>query len=51
MSIFVLILLLLNAGNVFGTLLNDSKVALAIPVLALYFLIAGAAHWLDRKRV
>ncbi len=51
MGIFVVILLLVNAFNVFGPLLNDSKVALAISSLSLYFLFAGAAHWLDGKRI
>ena len=50
MGIFVVILLLVNAFNVFGPLMDDSKVALAISSLSLYFLFAGAAHWLDGKR-
>ncbi|MFQ5924302.1 MAG: hypothetical protein ACE5M4_15815 [Anaerolineales bacterium] len=51
MGIFVVILLLVNAFNVFGPLLNDSKVALAISSLSLYLLFAGGAHWLDGKRI
>ena len=51
MGIFVSILLLVNAFNVFGPLLDDSKVALAISSLSLYFFFAGAAHCLDGKRI
>jgi hypothetical protein len=50
MGVFVVILLLVNAVNIFGPPFGDSKVSLAISALAMYFLFAGAAHWLDRKR-
>jgi hypothetical protein len=50
MGIFVVILLLINAINVFGPPFGHSKVSLAISALAVYFLFAGAAHWLDGKR-
>lgn len=51
MVIFVCILLSINAFNIFGPLMDDSKVALAISSLTLYFLFAATAHWLDRKRI
>jgi len=50
MGVFVAILLLVNAVNIFGPPLGDSKVSLAISALAMYFVFAGAAHWLDRQR-
>jgi hypothetical protein len=50
MGVFVVILLLVNAVNIFGPPLGDSKVSLAISALVMYFLFAGAAHWLDRRR-
>ena len=50
MAFFVVIMLLVNAVNVFGPLLDDSKVGLAISALLMYLLFAAAAHWLDRKR-
>jgi hypothetical protein len=50
MGAFVAILLLVNAVIIFGPPFGDSAVSLAIPALAMYFLFAGAAHWLDGKR-
>lgn len=50
MGVFVLILLLINAVNIFGPPFGNSKVSLAISALVMYFLFAGAAHWLDKKR-
>jgi hypothetical protein len=50
MVIFVLILLLINAINIFGPPLGSSKVSLAISALVMYFVFGGVAHWLDRKR-
>ena len=50
MGIFVVILLLVNAVNIFGPPFGDSKVSLAISALVMYFVFAGVAHWLDGKR-
>ncbi|HKI48276.1 MAG TPA: hypothetical protein VKA69_03050 [Desulfobacteria bacterium] len=50
MSGFVVILLLVNAVNIFGPPLGDSKVSLAISALVMYFLFAAGAHWLEGKR-
>lgn len=50
MGIFVMILLLVNAVNIFGPPFGDSKVSLAISALVMYFVFAGVAHWLDGKR-
>jgi len=50
MGVFVVFLILLNIMNVFGPLMDDSKVNLAISALAAYFIFAGVAFWLDKKR-
>ena len=50
MGAFVVILCLVNAVNIFGPPLGDSKVSLAISALGMYFLFAGVAHWLDGMR-
>jgi hypothetical protein len=50
MGIFVVILLLVNAFNIFGPPFGDSKASLAVSALVMYFLFAGAAHWLEGKR-
>jgi hypothetical protein len=50
MGVFVVFLLLVNAVNIFGPPLGNSKVSLALSALAMYFVFAAVAHWLDRKR-
>ncbi|MGD8323927.1 MAG: hypothetical protein PVF50_06130 [Gammaproteobacteria bacterium] len=50
MSVFVVVLLMVNIVNVFGPLQGDSKLALAITALSSYFLFAAVAFWLDRYR-
>ncbi len=50
MGIFIIILLIVNAFNVFGPLTGDNKVILGITSFSLYILFAGAAFWLDGKR-
>ena len=50
MGVFVIFLILVNIMNVFGPLMDDSKVNLAISALAAYFIFAGVAFWLDKKR-
>jgi len=47
---FVVFLLLVDALNIFGPLTDDSVVVGAITAIGLYFLFAGIAFWLDRKR-
>ena len=51
MGIFVAILVLINAINVFAPLAHDSQVAFVVTALTLYFLFASTAHWLDGKRL
>jgi hypothetical protein len=50
MSVFVVLLILLNIQNIFGPFQGDSKMALALSALAAYLLFAAVAFWLDRKR-
>jgi len=47
---FVVLLLMVNAFNIFGPLTDDSIAAGAVLALVLYFLFAGIAFWLDGKR-
>ena len=51
MAVYVVVLILLNIGNIFGPVGDPDKTSLAISALAAYFLFAGIAFWLDRKRV
>jgi len=51
MPVYVVLLILLNIGNIFGPVGDPDKTNLAIFALAAYFLFAGIAFWLDRKRV
>ena len=50
MPAFIVFLLLVNAANIFGPMLGDSKLNLAIFALTSYFLFAAVAFWLDTKR-
>ena len=51
MCVFAVILLLINANNIFGPLLGDNKVVFAILPLVLYFMFVRVADWLDGKRI
>jgi len=51
MSVFVVLLLLVNIVNIFGPLQGDSKVVLAVTALATYLLFAAVAFWLDARRL
>ncbi|HZW60359.1 MAG TPA: hypothetical protein VFE85_08700 [Woeseiaceae bacterium] len=50
MAIFVVLLILVNAVNIFGPLTDDSPVTLAVTALGAYGLFAVIAFWLDSKR-
>jgi len=50
MVVFVIALMMINIPNIFAPLLDDRKTPLAIFALAAYFLFAGVAFWLDKKR-
>jgi len=47
---YVVLLLLINAFNIFGPLTDDSVVMGAVTAMVFYFLFAGIAFWLDSKR-
>lgn len=50
MGVFVVFMLLMNIGNVFGPLQTDSKVVMSLSALSAYLLFAAIAFWLDKKR-
>ncbi len=50
MSVFVILLILVNVVNIFGPPMGDSKLGLAISALTFYFLFAAVAFWLNTKR-
>ena len=50
MTIFAILLLLVNFVNIFGPFQDDSKLVLAISVLTSYLLFAAVAFWLDTRR-
>ena len=50
MTVFVVVLLLINILNVFGPFGDESQLALAISAVASYLVFAAIAFWLDRKR-
>ena len=49
-TIFVIVLLLINVLNIFGPLQDDSTVNLAVSAVTAYILFAAVAFWLDRGR-
>jgi hypothetical protein len=51
MGVFVISMLMINAGNIFAPLQSDSKVVLAVFALVAYILFAAIAFWLDKKRI
>jgi len=51
MIIFVVLMLIINANNIFGPPLGSDVVTMAISALLMYFIFAGVAFWLDRKRI
>jgi hypothetical protein len=51
MGVFVVFMLLMIIGNIFGPLQTDSKVVMSVSALSAYFLFAAIAFWLDKKRV
>jgi hypothetical protein len=50
MGVFVVFMLLVNIGNLFGPPMGDSNLGLAVFALSSYFLFAAVALWLDRRR-
>ncbi len=50
MSVFVVVMLAINANNIFGTPMAHDVTSLSLTALAAYFIFAGVAFWLDKKR-
>ena len=50
MIIFFVLLLIINANNIFGPPLGDDVVTMSVSALVMYFVFAGLAFGLDRKR-
>ncbi len=50
MVVLAAVLLIVNAVNMFGPLLNNSVAALSLTALGLYAVFAAAAFWLDTQR-
>lgn len=50
MTILVILMLIINANNIFGPPFGSNVVAMSISALVMYFAFAGVAFWLDMKR-
>jgi len=50
MIIFVILMLIVNANNIFGPPFGSDKFTMSISALVMYFVFAGVAFVLDRKR-
>ena len=50
MGVFVALLLAINAVNIFGPPMGDSRLSLAVSAVTFYLLFAAMAFWLDRRR-
>ncbi len=50
MSVFIALLLLINIVNIYGPPPQGGKVEMAVSAMVAYFLFAGVALWLDKKR-
>ena len=50
MIMFVVFLLIINANNIFGPPFGDDVTTLSISALVMYFMFAGIAFWLDKRR-
>ena len=50
MTGFVVLMLLINAVNIFAPPMDDTVNGIATTALVMYALLAGVAFWLDRKR-
>jgi hypothetical protein len=50
MIIFVVLMLIINANNIFGPPFGADVITMSVSVLAMYFIFAGVAFWLDKKR-
>ncbi len=50
MAVFIAILLLINIVNIYGPPPQGGKIEMAVSAMVAYFLFAGVAFWLDKKR-
>jgi hypothetical protein len=50
MIMFVVLMLIINANNIFGPPFGSDVVSMSISAIAMYFVFAGIAFWLDKKR-
>jgi hypothetical protein len=50
MIIFVALMLIINANNIFGPPFGADVITMSVSALVMYFIFAGVALWLDRKR-
>jgi hypothetical protein len=51
MAVFVLLMLIVNASNIFGPPFGSDVTTMSFSALAMYFIFAGVAFWLDKKRI
>ncbi|KKL88318.1 hypothetical protein LCGC14_1925920 [marine sediment metagenome] len=50
MIIFVVLMLIINANNIFGPPFGADVITMSVSALVMYFIFAGVAFWLDKKR-
>ncbi len=50
MIIFVVLMLIINANNIFGPPFGADVITMSVSALIMYFIFAGVAFWMDRKR-
>lgn len=51
MAFFVILMLLINAQNIFGPPFGDSVASLSVSAMIMYSMFAALAFWLDKKRI
>ncbi len=51
MIIFVVLMLIINANNIFGPPFGTDVITMSVSALVMYFIFAGVAFWLDGKRI
>lgn len=50
MIIFVVLMLIINANNIFGPPFGADVITMSVSAFVMYFIFAGVAFWLDGKR-
>ncbi|MFQ5605231.1 MAG: hypothetical protein ACE5HS_18350 [bacterium] len=51
MIIFVVLMMVINANNIFGPPFGGDAITMSVSALVMYFIFAGVAYCLDKKRV